>query len=307
MKGLELSRLFYEEYGKAMLENDFPELIDLIAVGLVGSGSERYGYDDEVSTDHDFEAGFCIFLPDEDTLSRRDAFLLERAYQKLPREFNGVKRELLSPVGGNRNGPIRTADFYLAKIGSADGSLSVEQWLTLPDYALAEATNGEVFFDNYGEFTKIRQAVLNMPNDVRLKRLAGNILLMAQSGQYNYSRCLKHNEPEAAQLACNEFVNSALKVIFLLNRRYAPYYKWSFRALREFDTTTADRLSVLLSGASSEEKISIIEEISAYVSDKLIAEEITTATGSELEKHAYSVNNQITDGNIRNLNIFAAI
>ena len=63
MKGLELSRKYYEEFGKPMLKEQFPEIEHLIAVGLVGSGSDCYGYDDDISHDHDFEPGFCLFLP----------------------------------------------------------------------------------------------------------------------------------------------------------------------------------------------------------------------------------------------------
>jgi len=309
MKGLELSRRFYETYGQPMLEKDFPELLPLIAVGLVGSGSERFGYDDETSRDHDFEAGFCIFLPDEDTLSRRNEFLLERAYQKLPKEFEGIKRELLSPVGGNRNGPIRTADFYLKKVGAEDGNITIQQWLTLPDYALAEATNGWIFYDGLGEFSKIRASLLNMPEDIRKKRLAGNLLLMAQSGQYNFLRCIKHGEPEAAQFACNEFVNSAMKVIFLLNRKYMPYYKWSFRALKELDknNTYYSLLSLILRSDNTDEKYMAIEKVSAEIITELHKQKLTKAIGSDIEKHAYSVNDSISDGNIRNLNIFAAV
>ena len=78
MNGLELSRAFYEEHGKPMLEEQFPQLLPLLAVGLFGSGSECFGYDDETSRDHDFEPGFCLFLPDESVVDRRTAFLLER-------------------------------------------------------------------------------------------------------------------------------------------------------------------------------------------------------------------------------------
>ena len=190
MNGIELSRAYFEEFGRPMLENEFPELMPYLAAGLFGSGSECFGFDDEISTDHDFEPGFCIFLPDEDTVDRRAAFLLERAYAKLPKEFMGFKRAMLSPVGGARKGVIRTAEFFEEKIGSPDGTLTPEEWLTVPEQALAEATNGVVFFDNFGEVTKIREALAYYPEDVRRKKLAGNLLLMAQSGQYNYKRCL---------------------------------------------------------------------------------------------------------------------
>lgn len=313
MNGLELSRKFYEEYGKPMLENEFPELLPKIAVGFVGSGSERYGFDDDISRDHDFEAGFSIFLPDESIVDRRSEFLLERAYSKLPKEFMGVKRGLLSPVGGNRNGPVRTAHFYTQKVGNKSGELSVHEWLELPDYALCEATNGEIFYDGSGEFTAIRDRLINMPEDIRKKRIAGNLLMMAQSGQYNYSRCIARGETEAAALAATEFVTYAAKTVFLLEHRYAPYYKWIFKSMRTFaDKKLCDELSyVLLSPVTDPEaahkKYEVIEKICHAVTEKLYAEALTEAVCDDLEKHAYSVNDGISDSEIRNLNILVSI
>ena len=95
MNGLELSRAYYERFGRPMLEKDFPELLPYLAVGLFGKGSECFGWDDALSRDHDFEPGFCIFLPEEELVDRRREFQLERAYAKLPKEFEGVKRSLL--------------------------------------------------------------------------------------------------------------------------------------------------------------------------------------------------------------------
>lgn len=312
MNGLELSRGYYEEFGKAMLESDFADILPYLAVGLVGSGSERYGFDDEISRDHDFEPGFCIFLPGEDIIDRRRAFQLERAYAKLPKEYGGVKRQPISPVGGSRNGVLRTAEFYLSAVGASDGALSVEQWLTLPDYALSEAINGALFFDNYGEFTRIRETLAQMPEDIRRKRLAGNLLIMAQAGQYNFVRCHRHGEAEAAQLACCRFVEATMRVSFLLSRRYLPYYKWSFHALREFNASLAEKLSFLLfadcrSHAAAEEKYTVIETVATEIIGALQAQSLTDAICGDLEKHAYSVNNKISDGAIRNLHILAAV
>ena len=118
MKGLELSEAFYRAYGEPMLREQFPELYPLLAAGLFGSGSECFGFDDAYSRDHDFEAGFCIFLPTENVIGRREAFLLERAYEKLPKEFEGVSRSILAPVGGMRHGVFRTEEFFREKIGA---------------------------------------------------------------------------------------------------------------------------------------------------------------------------------------------
>ena len=61
MNGLELAKEYFENFGKPMLEKEFAELLPYLAVGFVGSGSEHYGFDDEISRDHDYEPGFCIF------------------------------------------------------------------------------------------------------------------------------------------------------------------------------------------------------------------------------------------------------
>lgn len=313
MKGIEISKAYFEEYGKPMLERDFSDVLPYLCVGMVGSGSDCYGFDDEISRDHDFEPGFCIFIPSEDVVDRRTEFLLERAYAKLPKEFMGLKRSIVSPVGGRRNGVIRTEEFYTNKIGCADGKLSIHDWLTLPESYLFEATNGEIFFDNYGEFSEIRNRIMNMPEDIRLKKLAGNLLLMAQSGQYNYGRCLSHGETGAAQLAVIEFVNAAMKSVFLLNKRYMPYYKWSFRAMRNLEhfSTFSDSFEYLLTSENdsktAETKNDVIEDIASMIIGYLIDNEMTKAVCGDLEKHAYSINDSITDPNIRNMNIFAAV
>lgn len=313
MKGLELSERFYLEYGEPMLREKFPELMSLIAVGLAGSGSECFGYDDEISHDHDFEAGFCIFLPDESVVDRKTAFALERAYSKLPGEFMGYKRAPISAVGGNRHGVFRTNEFFMSKTGTSDGKLSMREWFSVPEQSLAEATNGKLFYDGLGETSAIRERLEYLPEDVRLKKLAGNLLLMGQSGQYNYSRCVSRGDTGAAQLAVFEFVTATLKAVFLLNRRYIPYYKWSFHALRELSILSgigADLEYLISSGnmpAEFTEKQRMIENICAKVISELKAQGLSSCEACEAEAHAYSVNDRISDGNIRNLHVLYAV
>ena len=313
MNGLELSRAFYEEYGEPMLRQQFADVLPLLAAGLLGSGSECFGWDDEVSRDHDFEPGFCIFLPDEDAVDRRTAFQLERAYAKLPKEFGGFRRPMLLPVGGARRGVLRLSEFLTDKTGAPDGVLTLGQWLAAPEQALAECVNGEVYFDNLGLLTAAREKLAYFPEDVRRKRLAGQLLLMAQAGQYNYARILRHGEPAAAQMAVCEFVKAAMAAVFLLSRRYQPYYKWSFRAMRGLPRLSelAETFETLLTTDNAPERASVkldaIEAVAAAVIDELIAQDLTRAVCGDLEKHAWSVNDRVADAGLRNAHILAAV
>ena len=313
MKGLELAKAFYEAFGKDMLEKDFPEALPYLAIGLAGSGSECYGFDDIASQDHDFEPAFCIFLPDENIIDSKLEFRLERAYAKLPKEFMGFKRSPLSPVGGNRHGVIRMADFFASKTGSRDGSLSLDAWFSIPEFSLLEATNGEIFSDPSGQFSAIREKLRYLPESVRLKKLAGRLLLMGQAGLYNYERCLKRGETAAAQLSVFEFSQSAMHCVFLLNRAYMPYYKWSFKALRALPLLgeLSKDFQYLISSGNQEteapKKLKIIEKICEKIADELRNGGLTKFATSEMEPLAYAINDTIPDPTLRNLNILYGV
>jgi hypothetical protein len=296
-----------------MIREQLPEYEGIIDAALTGSGSECYGFDDKVSRDHDFEPGFCLFIPGEEIVDRRMAFQMERAYAKLPAEFEGFRRQKMNPVGGQRHGVFRIDEYFTDKIGCPAEELTAERWLRLPDYALAEAVNGEVFRDEAGLLTDCRKILREMPEDVRRKRLAGHLLLMAQSGQYNYRRCMKHGETGAAQLAVGEFVRNTLSAAFLLNRTYMPYYKWSFRALKtlpggeELGRSLEWLLTTDNSEAMAEDKYFCMEGIASEIIGRLQEQGLTEAVCGDLEKHAYSVNDGIRDGNIRNLHILYCV
>ena len=60
MKGMELSRRYFEEYGRTMIDEKLSRYREYIAAGLVGEGSECFGFDDQLSADHDFGPAFCM-------------------------------------------------------------------------------------------------------------------------------------------------------------------------------------------------------------------------------------------------------
>ena len=196
MNAIELSRNLFETYGLPMLKRDFPAELSQIACGIAGRGSDSFGFDDEVSRDHDFEAGFSLWLTDE--MEEKSGFRLNRAYRKLAENFPQIKSEK-SLYGVSEKGVVRISDFLRRHIGIPRVPESWQEWLYIPDYAFAEVVNGEIFYDESKIFSSIREKIINgMPEDVRYKKLAAAAVLMAQSGQYNYSRCLAHGEKAAA-------------------------------------------------------------------------------------------------------------
>ena len=111
-----------------------------------------------------------------------------------------------------------------------------------------------------------------MPNDIALKKLAGNLLIMAQSGQYNFPRIINRGETASAQLALFEFSNATMKCYFLLHGKYMPYYKWQFRSLRDLPNGEfiADSLEFLISTDNSTENANIKNEIINTVAEEII-------------------------------------
>jgi len=232
MKGLELCEQYFRQCGLPALEAECGQHMSKMAIGLVGDGSECLGFDDEYSRDHDWGPGFCIWLTKKDFVEVGPE--IQKVYESLPKSFAGFEARMTSQWGDGRVGVLEMGSFYQRYIGSTGAPETLRQWLVIPENALAMATNGKVFHDPKESFTAIRNNLLDCyPEDVRLKKLAARCMSAGREGQYNYPRCLKRNELYAAAQAEMQFLESALSIVFLLNKKYLPFYKWANRAVRE--------------------------------------------------------------------------
>ena len=309
MKGMELSRKYFDEYGLPMLKQKFPQYIDKMAAGLAGEGSECLGFDDEYSQDHDFGAGFCIWLPDD--LYRSIGEEIQKEYDRLPETYMGISRNITAMNPG-RTGAMSTEDFYFRYTGLRRAPRDNMEWFRIPEHFLATVTNGQVFMDRLGQFTDIRTALLGYyPEDVLRKKLAARCAVMAQAGQYNYPRCIKRGERSAAYLACAEFIKAALSAVYLLNRRYMPFYKWSFRG--------TDDLPLLKNAASALRKLSLADDAGAYDTAKqdlienicidvireMNRQHLTYVTETFMEAQALDLMKGVSDTRISSMHILA--
>lgn len=306
MKAIEKAKELFRTAFLPELEQHFPEVLPCLAAGMAGRGSECFGYDDEISQDHDLKTGFTLWLKDEDEV--RHGFKLQRFYEAFIKENSSPDEGGAgSKLGPSEHGVVRIGDFYRRHIGLPEGPRTWQEWLYTPEYAFAEAVNGELFTDNLQEFSRIRNTILfDMPEDVRLKKIAARLIAMAQSGQYNFERCLKHGEPAAAAVALHEFVRSGVSLIFLLNFRFAPYYKWQFRALRELPLLgeLGESFEKLLAGAlSCREKTDLVESCCGRILKYLQENSLVSGQDPYLEPHAFEVMKKIRSAEIRGLHV----
>lgn len=313
-QGMYLCKQYYLEVVKPLLEKEFPKYINQMAIGLVGQGSECFGYDDALSRDHDFGPGICIWLPK--TLYQEIGTQLIDFYQKVPPTYQGIKR-MISTHGNQRVGVFCIEDFYYSFIGKIP-TTNID-WFSIPQLALATVTNGEVFSDPLGQFTSIRNHLLSYyPKDVRIKKIVTCIAKMAQAGQYNYARCMQRKQVVASTLAINEFIENTIACIYLLNRQYMPYYKWSHHGIKQM-TILSDLYQDLLTLATLpfqedcwnqetsfyatninpfDKKVQLVETICSKILQALKQQELTDSNDSFLENHTSILMQKIKDKQI---------
>ncbi|MFU0591768.1 DUF4037 domain-containing protein [Gardnerella leopoldii] len=259
--GMQLAQSYWQTYGKPLLDQPkFAKYKNRIAAGLVGHGSECYGFDDEISRDHDFGPGFCLWLTDEDYAEIGAD--LQTAYDALPRKYAGFGSRNETPrakscEGSKRVGVFSISEFFenLTGFPTAPSQNEPHLWLSLSESTLAAATNGKIFADPLGEFSKARQSFKLMPDDVRISLISRRLGMISQAGQYNFPRMIARKDASAAWLSINEFVRATASIVFLLNNPvtagYLPYYKWQFAALRKLSNRMASRLPEVCSKLES--------------------------------------------------------
>lgn len=234
---------FYEAYGKDMIRNEFPEYVSRIAVGLVGEGSDCFGFDDDISKDHDYAPGFCMWLTDEDY--EEVGARLQASYEKLVEkvyDYKSTDRFLKERRGVQ---PIKRFYSKLLGVQEEDVATSTFSYWMCNEEQLAAATNGRLFRDDLGAFYMVRSKLLEHYPDQHFRRkLAQEIHIFSQCAQSNYPRMMARGDQLSANLCINKAIESVMNILYLLNKKYAPYYKWKRKGLENLKG--AERVIALL-------------------------------------------------------------
>jgi len=304
VNGLSLSKEYFFSAAMPEISTRFPELLPDLAAGLAGNGSECFGYDDMISRDHDWGVDFFLWLPDDkaDMIPEIAAWksdLLDRRPPAFPRTRSEY---------GARIGVETVGSFYKSLTGCAGGPSTLNEWVNVPEANVAMAVNGEVFIDNDGTFSAVRASILDyMPEDLRLKRLSYECMMLAQSGQYNFERSMKRFDIQTARTTLARFTHAAAHAVFLLNRRFMPYYKWRARMLAELPILGAavsaemDTIARLPLPDGEQQAREAISHVCSLVAERLREERLSETDDWFLTTQGEELRSRITNDKLRAL------
>ncbi len=115
MQGLDLCERYYHEHGLPKLQSELGKHFSRLTIGLAGHGSECLGFDDELSRDHDWGPGFCIWIDSVDFQMIGPE--VQNLYDRLPKSYAGFAARKTSRWGEGRVGVLNTDLFTRATWG----------------------------------------------------------------------------------------------------------------------------------------------------------------------------------------------
>jgi hypothetical protein len=259
IKGLELSRLFFDEAVRPVLDADFPRLA--YAAARLHTGSEVLGFDDETSADHCWGPRVDLFLTEEDHAASRRA-VDEALRAKLPHAFRGYPTSFGDPDPEDNgtfrlelktDGPVNhkvelttPRRFFLNYLAfDIERDIEAADWLTFPEQKLRTVASGAVFHDRVG-LADVRRKFSYYPRDVWLYLLASGWARVGQE-EHLMGRAGMVGDEIGSALIGARLVRDLMRLCFLMERVYAPYPKWLGTAFARL--ACADALSPALSAA----------------------------------------------------------
>lgn len=235
IKGLELAALFYAEAVRPVLAAHLPQLVH--AAARLDTGSDVLGFDTPQSRDHGWGPMLTLFVAEADYAQREQiSGLLAR---ELPRKIHGYPTNfyLLDDVDVglklNEDGPVNhgikvtTVARFFAEYVGLDPSAPISElaWLAVPPQRLRTIAAGRVFHDGLRQLEAARARLRWYPRDVWLYLLANQWRRIDQEAPF-MARCGDVGDELGARVVAARLVNELMRLCFLMEQQYPPYYKW---------------------------------------------------------------------------------
>jgi Domain of unknown function (DUF4037) len=217
VSGLDLARSFYDEVLAPALSGT-PH-----SAARLGWGSDVLGFDDERSTDHGWGPHAQLFVPADETATVRVAVAaaLPETFRGWPVRFGWDAVPVEHHVEVSALGP-----WLESQLGfDALAGIETHDWLTVPQERLLEVTAGAVFHDGLGELGAVRRRLAWYPRDVWLWLLASAWRRIAQEEAF-VGRTKEVGDDLGSRIIMARLAREVVRLVFLIERRYAPYSKW---------------------------------------------------------------------------------
>lgn len=285
--GLEMARSYFTEWGLPFLQHHFPSISERVAAGI-WRGSQIFGADDELSTDHGWGATFTLVLAESDFQSNADR--LEQALQKnAPPAWKGF------PTPSDAEIIVTSIDrFFQEHVGFSQPPEDSSQWLEgfhfrfgTRETELYLIRHGHLFYDPLGEFTARRNLFVKYPRDIRYRRINQEILNVWHYGQYNFiDRLSRRNDPVANCMALGHFSEGVMRLCMLFDDDYTPYWKWLAFEFRKHSAAQSldPMLRRLATSTDIAQQVGLINEICDFI-HKLLQTHQLASTDLSVHPH----------------------
>ena len=195
MKGLEIAKDFFLNWGMPFLEEEFPQLTERIAAGRF-AGSDVLGADDPLSRDHNWGPQFSLFLSEND-FDRFGEQLSERMNNNAPSRWKGYWVE----GAGDKHVLVENVPHWIqGKIGFVKLPQSDTDWniivrhrgvggtVEARESALYYLKHGALWLNNNEEFALWRKVLEKYPESVWYARLTEECFRLWQYGQEDINK-----------------------------------------------------------------------------------------------------------------------
>lgn len=297
---IDISRDFFEEIVKPILQEHFPEETAQTAFGVFGYGSEALRLDDAYSRDHHWGLRIDAMMPEAIFETRRQA-IMDTLKANLPESYQGHSlRE--GHLAGAGLAPDNLTAFLQRTIGLTHEPTTYADWLSLPEEDIIHIINGEVWYDPLGEFTRIRETLnAYYPEPVRLRRIAHWCRFFSGMGTYALKRAILRDNDFYATTRFSNAIRLGIQLAFLLDRHYFPYDKWLMAYFERLPRLAGPLLPLVNEAVKLstpwDRKLDLLHQLADILDQTMVADgiikphpkfSVSPTSGYRLMEHAYA-------------------
>ncbi len=234
--GIKLCEVFFQKAVQPLLEKHQPTLV--FSAGRLDRGSDVIGMDTAQSRDHHWGPKVMLFLEESDYLRLKDE-LPELLASELPREIDGYPTHFDNPDhdGGSlkyqSEGPlshgvtITTPTRFSKEYLGVDTTKDFDElaWLSMPAQRLLTVYEGKVFHDGLNILGIMQDRLKWYPHDIWLYLMSNQWRRIDQEEPF-LARCGDVGDSLGSRLVAARQIVELIKLAFLQERKYPPYYKW---------------------------------------------------------------------------------